>query len=563
MTKRIDDLTAKQLDKNGKSKWALFLPAISSFYANYIGRQRHEPNYIDSTRMPNGFERGIEGMNFLNPEQAYFPYKWSLYSAGHADIDVTKPSMKEDMIRNRDPNSFVLGDSGGFQIAKGIWEADWDDPSCPRAQKYRSQVLTWMDTCMDYGMILDIPVWATSDPEICKKTGINNFNEAMVGTDFNNDYFMRNRNGNCKFLNVLQGGNETESLDWYNGNKEAAYNGGMKHWCDPNKHTDPFNGWSMGGAHKRDPIIALNRLIDIRDDYLMEKGRQDWIHFLGTSKLEWALFLTCVQNSIRKHVNSDLTVSFDCASPFLATANGQIYTENVFPNHGKWSYRMQFLVDDKKYATDSRSYRDAVLQDKFCKNFTDSPISERLLVSDICYYKPGDLNKIGKEGHTSWDSFSYALQMGHNCWAHIDAVQEGNRRFESGKRPKALELKGNLTPAAGEPTEYAEIIDEIFKSDSRKTQKTQNLIAELSGVIRDASVGERLIKKHQTILYQITGNIKNRDTRYDDYVIARGYTREEAKDLIAHEDRMKAEKLAEKEAKKLRNITTSNFYDLF
>jgi hypothetical protein len=36
------------------------------------------------------------------------------------------------------------------------------------------------------------------------------------------------------------------------------------------------------------------------------------------------------------------------------------------------------------------------------------------------------LNKIGKEGKTSWDSFGYALMMGHNVYCHIVAVQRAN-----------------------------------------------------------------------------------------------------------------------------------------
>jgi hypothetical protein len=36
------------------------------------------------------------------------------------------------------------------------------------------------------------------------------------------------------------------------------------------------------------------------------------------------------------------------------------------------------------------------------------------------------LNKIGKEGKTSWDSFGYALMMAHNVYCHIVAVQRAN-----------------------------------------------------------------------------------------------------------------------------------------
>jgi len=95
-------------------------------------------------------------------------------------------------------------------------------------------------------------------------------------------------------------------------------------------------------------------------------------------------------------------------------------------------------VDDKKYATDNRLFRDAVISDGIFKNFEDSPITAELKVSDVCTYAPGDLNKIGKEGKTSWDSFSYAIQMGHNVWSHINAVQEANRQYDNGIIPRML-----------------------------------------------------------------------------------------------------------------------------
>jgi hypothetical protein len=96
---------------------------------------------------------------------------------------------------------------------------------------------------------------------------------------------------------------------------------------------------------------------------------------------------------------------------------------------------MSPIVDDKKYATDTRSYRDAVLEDLLIDHFDESPISALCQIKDICVYKPGDLNKNGKEGNTSWDSFSYALLMGHNVWMHIESVQRANRAFDAGEYP--------------------------------------------------------------------------------------------------------------------------------
>jgi hypothetical protein len=60
----------------------------------------------------------------------------------------------------------------------------------------------------------------------------------------------------------------------------------------------------------------------------------------------------------------------------------------------------------------------------------ESEIGRRLTVGDICWYAPGMLNKIGKEGKTSWDSFAYALMMGHNVNQHIVAVQRANQYMD-------------------------------------------------------------------------------------------------------------------------------------
>ena len=102
--------------------YAIYLPAISGFYASYIGKQRYG-EYIEPSRIPSRFTNGIEGLNFLNIDQGYYKYPWALYSAGHADLDLNKFSPKEDMVRNRDRETTILvGDSGGFQIKTGNLE---------------------------------------------------------------------------------------------------------------------------------------------------------------------------------------------------------------------------------------------------------------------------------------------------------------------------------------------------------------------------------------------------------------------------------------------------------
>ena len=468
-----DNLTAKQSD------YAVFLPAISGFYATFVGKQRNE-HYVDPARFPTGLT-DMEQMNWLNSQKALFPYRWSLYSGGHANLDLNKQDWSEDMVRNREPGTFILGDSGGFQIAKGLWEGDWKANSgCAKAQKKRELILNWLDNVADYGMILDIPTWVIHDKKASAACQITTLQEAVDATKFNNEYFMRHRkgvkNGGARFLNVLQGDNHTSADAWYET---------MKEYCDPAKYPDThFDGWSMGGQNMCDVHLVLRRLVALRYDNLLQPGVHDWMHFLGTSKLEWAVLLTVIQRAVRKYVNPAFTISFDCASPFLATANGQVYFENVYEHDSKWSYRMAPSADDKKYSIDTRKWSDGVVADGIYPRWEDSPISNMLKMKDICIYKPGvpkagvvlteenfrdpelydvlpDVNKNGKWGKTSWDSFSYALLMGHNVWMHLTAVQEANRRFDAGEHPAMMQRDG------GDYAKFADIVEAIFAAPDR------------------------------------------------------------------------------------------------
>ncbi len=63
-----DNLTDKQSD------YAIFLPAISSFYATYIGAERY-PDKVKSIigdRLPKGIPN-MEAMNWLNKQEALVP----------------------------------------------------------------------------------------------------------------------------------------------------------------------------------------------------------------------------------------------------------------------------------------------------------------------------------------------------------------------------------------------------------------------------------------------------------------------------------------------------------
>ena len=413
--------------------YAVYLPAISSFYSTYIAKQRLE-KFIPDDRIPAGFDRGIEGMNFLNEEEGYFTYKYGLYSAGHAQLDLQKSMTQESMIQQRDRgNTMILGDSGGYQIGKGVLKFDWLDFEGKSANKTRQNILEWLELTADWSMMLDVPTWAC-DHIHSPKTGLKTFEDCLEKTKFNNKYFLDNRLGQTKWLNVLQGGDWDTAEKWYQGVKEFS---------DPK---GPYagreaEGWAMGGANMCKMDITLKRLMTLREDGLL-KGK-NWIHFLGTAQLDWSCYLTLIQRQIRKHINEEITISFDCASPFIATAHGLVYT-NAQHTPKRWS-----VIMDK--APDNKALSGSDIPFPF-----ESAIGRRLTMKDIAYYDlgkrktdaelggvkfdhlnvdhyhvPPRLNKLGKiPNRTSWDSFAYALMMGHNVECHIVAVQRAQQLMD-------------------------------------------------------------------------------------------------------------------------------------
>ena len=375
--------------------FAVFLPAISNFYNTFISKQRVTGGtHIPAERIPKGFDNGVEGLNFLNPEKGMFTYPTALYSAGHACLDMEQVNDRDSMCVNRDRKfSTIVGDSGGYQIGRGVIKFDWKDFEGNKANKVRSDILNWLELTSDWAMTLDVPTWAADDLN-SPKTGLTSFKDTLDGTIYNNKFFQKNRLGQTKLLNVLQGDDWETAQIWYDAVKDFE-----------------FEGWAMGGINMCDMEVMLKRLIIMRDEKKLEG--KDWMHVLGTSQLDWACYLTGVQRQVREHINPNFTMSFDSASAFLSTANGLVYTQNMF-TPSRWSFIMDKAPDDKKLKGSNIPFP------------FQSAIGDRLKMGDVCWYGEGDLNKNNKEGKTAWDSFSYCLMMAHNVYNQIRAVQVAN-----------------------------------------------------------------------------------------------------------------------------------------
>jgi len=415
--------------------YAIYLPATSSNYVVYSHRSRIEEfgmktaGHSKGHRLPNACDPDGDELNFYQKDSGSYFYGAGLYSSGHATLDIPKSQERESFVHERDPSVTMVGDSGGFQWATGTWKTDWSDLNS--IEKIRKTVLAWLEFTADYAMILDMPTAAierNKDWNIIHEMMRNkyatgsSYKPTQACLDFtleNADYFIRNRTeGAVQFLNVLQGRTAKEAEDWYQA---------VKHL--------PFEGWAFAGKNAIDFEMICRRMIRLRDEGMLSDARH-WIHILGVSRIGSAAPLTQIQRILRKQVSPKVTVSFDSSSPYLSTANGLIYTRNVF-NKKQFTFIMDSCVDDKKLVNSTMPLCDW-LQETYGATENDLTWASRnLTVGDIC------TKGIDKESNSSWDTVSYILVMNHNTEMQLKAIQRGNRIYE-GSDPDRVSIQDGL-----------------------------------------------------------------------------------------------------------------------
>lgn len=407
----MSDNSVNLTERQVKGNWALYLPAISSFFVKQMGRTYNDPNYVPANRIPQGFEKGLDGLDYFNNSNGYFSYNYGLYSAGHALLDLSKAPIREPLIHNRNRNNTILlGDSAGFQIATGVLKVDWATFPTPAGDALRQDILNWLEATSDWSMTLDVPAPAAEAP-LNKKTGLKKFQDTLDISEYNLHYFMKHRiPGKTKFLNVLSGSSAENARIWYDT---------VKHFSNPKTVTEmgyspdkTLEGYAFAGINMRNMAVVLERLLQLRADNLL-KGK-DWIHFLGIGRLDWSCFLTSIRRQLQKYDNPNINISFDAASPFVSTAYGLAYQANSFTPK-KFGYSMDKALDDRKFKGSQLAMP------------WQGPIMERLVAGDICPMGATCLNKRGQISRSSWDTVSYLLYMSHNVYMHISAVQEANR----------------------------------------------------------------------------------------------------------------------------------------
>ena len=375
--------------------FAVYLPSIQKGYAKAASRAD------DKTRtMPKDVT--LRSLNFLNPKSKLWHYKYALYSAGQFKIG----EQQSDIVTTRDEKqTVILGDSGGFQIGKGtlagftaINKLKTADEVCKawrNATDLKKWIVNWLETHSDYAMTLDMPLWAKSPKN--KHTPFHrcSVQQLIDLTVENLEFIKKNKRGNTKWLNVIQG-DTTED---------------MKLWWDAVK-SYKFGGWALAGntGWRGGSMAVVTQVLMMRDEGAFEKG-MDWLHILGVSQTKWAVILSAIQRGLRKSTNPNLRVSFDSAAPNILA--GKFEELAVYPKFSKkedsWSISAVRCPSAKIYVNS---------KDEYAFPFP-SALGDKLKLSHLSV-------KYDKYSNVKFDDITQAFLTHHNTWVYVRSMLEAN-----------------------------------------------------------------------------------------------------------------------------------------
>jgi hypothetical protein len=413
------------------SATALYLPALSQNFATFVHAGSFRRSLPITAQQldflaPKPTVHLPGGMKVTDPKGPLFHYPYALYSAGQA-AKTDAMAAQESIVSQRDRNAtFVVGDSGGFQIETGTIKF--------RGDATRERMLRWMERHANYCMALDFPTGGISGGgmeshiqrllseghdlhAMADANGLGlGFNACLIQTKLNNDYFLANARPETAFLNVQQGRNESES----------------RYWFDAVKHY-PFAAWAFAGAHHGDLGLMLRRLVQMRDEGIL--GRVRWLHILGVSTLPLACLFTTAQQCVRREGDPAFQISFDSASPSKLASSFQIATGCTLDAHG-WAIHASPLAAEARAG-------DRTLLNDFCgrhlpderhasgrrrRHGAATQIGARVAIGDVCVPK--------EDGEMRVDTDGMYMLMHHNIEAFLQAFRRAHHAYED-PDPKA------------------------------------------------------------------------------------------------------------------------------
>jgi hypothetical protein len=337
--------------------------------------------------------------------------------------------------------STCLIDSGGYQISTGAE---------PYSDAIRYDLLRYSEK-FEAAPILDGPTSSVRN----KRSILRTVRDCLEFTIENARFAINNRRpGKTRLLNVIQGLNRRQALEWF----EA-----VKFLNDPRRFGDrALEDWAFAGATRLHFSIVLTLIVMMLDQSLILPGA--YIHFLGTGHPEIACLLTALQEVLRETVDPDVLVSFDSATPFLMAGKWKRAYGDF-----RWGGRQLVLpgVDlpsDESFIGSREPWP------------TSGPFADRLTIGDLVVRKATSTSG-------TWDDVSGVLVAAHNVHALSTAISDATEKLQ-------LPLSQALRFLPSSLIEHVEVIREILRAERPFTliQRHQTLLDSRAHKSRDTKL---------------------------------------------------------------------------
>lgn len=385
---------------------AVYLPALGADYYRkaYLSAAKTRP-------FSSGFEPS--DLAFWSGRSRLWNHHYALHSIGGHRVG----SDTKEEFYHEDRQAFtLLGDSGGFQIGKGTlnglkglkkgitaeqaqsaWAANYDA---------KLWIIDWLQRYCNYAMTLDIPLWAMTVDGRNSPFHRCNAQQITAMTVDNLRLIEENLDGTTQWLNVIQGSNAQDIAAWW----------GAVKWF---RH----GGWSLAGAAgwKGGLYNLLNTVLRMRDEAAFDPG-QNWIHVLGVSQPRWFVFLTAIQQCLRRD-NPELQISCDSATPSIKGGGKDEYILPVHlgPDIKNWAFQFKTLNTYLHHAS-PQCTEAAPLH---------SPVGTGLMMNDLA------VNSNPLAGRRL-DTIASQIIVNHNMWVILDAAERANAMAFGAQRQTLL-----------------------------------------------------------------------------------------------------------------------------
>jgi hypothetical protein len=404
--------------------YAIYLPSLQKGYA---ALPLHGLDKVKPEDIPPQLK--LDDLNFLDSANPLWHCKYILYSAGQFNSSTLRTP---DIVSTRNKDTVVIGDSGGYQIATGkldaikSWKSFKNQPDAIvkkwlREKNIRDTILRWLDRYCDYAMTLDMPLFISTGKGNTAASPFRKLSaEQLIELSVENLRYFADKRGaatgaKAKYLNVLQ--------DAGNGTGEA--------WYAAVKDFD-FEGWAFGGDTKSslEPILKWIRIL--LNDKKLDKA--EWLHILMASPPTNAVYLTAIQQQLRKLLGTDIRVSFDSSSPFQSAGIRHKIAQQptLTKDFRSWTIKMRDFPQSPKYHNKQNL--------EYLLEFP-SPITQQFSINDLH-------SERGEFAQTFLSSIAIQLLTNHNMFVYhkaaIDACDIVFRDADDERIPQTVAKNLNL-----------------------------------------------------------------------------------------------------------------------